>query len=448
MGDEKKDNVYWWWILFGLNIIVYGLCCIMIIKRKNYTSISIRSPTLLLSTNFSNFLIITIITFYEIFEINLISSFYYIFRLTMVLSIILRYERILACCRVDKVKRDEIELDKRQFTEKKYLYQEKFYVRILICAFTIFLIVMIIINIVERIGINFFYTFNYIFNFNGLEEKKKKSIFKSQMLCFIIWNFIEQFVLITYLFRIFTKAIKEKIKTELLLYFILWLIYSFICTFIDYYTGIEITKIINDKKKYNLKIIIILISICFLYISLFINGYFPIILTYYYKTAISYHFSPKLMNNLYLFLTYEECYNALSDYLIKINNTKGIFFLKLYTHIMTYKLSFVLNAHKDNNNGLNDAIEIYNAYFAKNNINESQIDGGILQKVRSQCQILESNTFNQEMFDDALQFIFTELNKLFLQFQNTKEFHELYMKIKLESYIHCKMCNTGLINKY
>ena len=47
---------------------------------------------------------------------------------------------------------------------------------------------------------------------------------------------------------------------------------------------------------------------------------------------------------------------------------------------MTYKLSFVLNAHKDNNNGLNDANEIYNTYFAKNNIYENLIDGGILHE--------------------------------------------------------------------
>ena len=60
-------------------------------------------------------------------------------------------------------------------------------------------------------------------------------IYKSQMLGWIIWNFIEQFVMITYIYRTVIKFIKEKIKTELILFFVIWYIYSTICSFIDYY---------------------------------------------------------------------------------------------------------------------------------------------------------------------------------------------------------------------
>ena len=150
-----KGEIYWW-ILFGLDFILYGLCCIMIIKRKNYTSISIRSPTLLLVTNISNFFMNLIIILYKIFEYNEISSFYYLFRFTMMLSIILRYERILICCRIEKLNKEEEELDRKQFIEKKYLYQEKFYVRLLIAVFGLLLIAMIIIRIVGIDDINFF----------------------------------------------------------------------------------------------------------------------------------------------------------------------------------------------------------------------------------------------------------------------------------------------------
>ena len=295
---------------------------------------------------------------------------------------------------------------------------------------------MIIIRIVYNDDIKFFYTFNYIHNF---DDDKHYNLIKKQLLGWIIWNFIEQFVIITYFFRILTKSIKEKLKSELFYFFILWYIYSFISTLINY---------LHKEKDIdaNIDLIIIIISLCFHYKSLFINGYFPIFLSYHYKTSISYHFSPKLMNNLYLFLTNEECYDAFSNYLLKTNNNKALFYLQLYTHIMKYKLSFALNVSKDI--GLGDASDIFNTYFAKNSRYEGQIEGNVLLKVRNDCQSLDNNTFTPELFDEALQYSFNELNKKYVVFHNTIEFKELYAKIKLESYIQCKMCNTGLINKY
>ena len=433
------ENSPLWWILFGINFLVYGLCCILIIKRKNYTSISIRSPTLLLGTILSNFFMNIIIIFYKIFENNNISSFYYLFRFMMILSMILRYERILICCKITKINKEEEELDRKQFTEKKFLYKEKFFVRLLLAAFTLFLIVMIIIKLVGIKGVEgveFFYTFNYIYKF----KEDNFSLFKSQMLGWVIWNFIEQMVMITYIIRTFSKSIKEKIKIEILSFFFLWYIYSFICTLINYFGNK------NKSKEESMNFLIIILSICFHYICLIINGYFPIFLSYHYKTAISYHFSTKLMNNLYLFLTNEECYDALSNYLLKMNNTKGLFYLQLYTHIMKYKLGFVLNINRDS--GLNEANDILNTYFGENSRYESQLDNNLLKKVRKDCQIIANNTFTPEMFDEALQFVFNELNTIYSQFRNTKEYRQLYNKLKLDSYIQCKMCNTGLINKY
>ena len=437
--SENSNYIICFWILFGFNCLIYGFCCIMIIKRKKYTCISIRSPTLLLSNVLSNFFMITIIVLYEIYKENYISSFYYIFRIIMVLSLILRYERILICYKINSMNKKEIELDRKQFTEKRYLFQEKFYMRILLGVFIIFLAIMIILKILNIRGIEFFYTNNYIYNFNesNLNEEDKFPFYKTQMLIWIIWNFIEQFILITYIFRTFYKNIKEKIKTEILSFFILWYTYGLICSYFYYSKKWEIIK--DDD---NIHLILIIITIFSHYIGLILNGYFPIILSFHYKTSISYHFSHKLMNNLYLFLTNEECYDTFSNYLIKQNNNRGIYYLQLYTHIMKYKLGFVLKTTR-----FNDANEIYDTYFSNNAI-INNIDKVTLDKIRKDCEVLKNNTFPPELFDDALQYCFNELSKIFLVFRNTDEFKNLYDRIKLDSYIQCKMCNTGLINKY
>lgn len=430
------NSIYW--CIFGFNFLLYGLCCILIIKRKNYTSISVRSPTLLLSTILGNFLMTTIIVLYPIFGKNIISSFYYLFRIMLFLSIILRYQRILICCRIDKIDRQEIELDRKDFSEKRFLFQEKFYVRILFGVLVFFFFSMIIIKLIGIENVEMFYTFNYIYNF---EETEFSKIFKVQMLIWIIWNFIEQFILITYIFKAYSTIVEQKIKTEILCFFILWYIYGFISTFFNYYNPIKN----NDEEGKNINLIIIIISLGVQYLSLFLNGYYPIILSFLNKISISYHFSPKLMNNLYLFLTNEECYDTFSNYLIRNNNNnKYVFFLQLYTHIMKYKLSYVLNINR--NIVYNDANEIFRTYFSKEEAN--YIDDNILKKVKKDCSALNNNTYTSELFDEALQFTFNELNKIFSIFRGTNDYKKLYNDIKLHSYIQCKMCNTGLINKY
>lgn len=123
------------------------------------------------------------------------------------LSIILRYQRILLCCKIDKMDKQEIELDRKEFSEKRFLFQEKYYVRILLVVLVIFLVVMIIIKLFDIKEVELFYTFNYIHKF---EKNESLNLFKVQMLIWIIWNFIEQFVLITYIFKIFSKIVEEK----------------------------------------------------------------------------------------------------------------------------------------------------------------------------------------------------------------------------------------------
>ena len=429
-----------WWFLFVFILLIYGLTCFMTIKRKTFTSISIRSPTISIITIIGNFLLSEMIILYKIYYNNAFSPLYFFFRVMMVVSLILRYERILKCCKTYKNSERE---DEKYFSRKRYLYQEKYYFKILILCLAIIAILILILFLAKGKNVGVFFRFNLIYNFDDIIEGSSKNIiYKMNTSLWICWNFLEQIVLIFYIFRIFLQNLKEKIKLEILISTIILYIYSFICSICNLYFPEGSTNK-NSKLNLFLAIFTILIQFCLL----FFHGIFPIILSYHYRTSISYHFSPKLMGNLYLFLANEECYNAFYNYLKKSNNINGLFYLKLYTYIMKYKLNFALNIN-DENEARNDLNEIYNLYFSEENNSSAHnfIDKSIIDKIRKEYNELE-NRIIPEIFDHALQYIFNELTKIFNTFQKQSEYSNLYHKIREYSYIHCKMCNMGLINQ-
>lgn len=414
----ESFNKTFWIILIFFNIIVYGLCCLMIIKRKTFTYISVRSSTLLLITNFSNFLINIFLILYKLTDSNFISMFYYIFKFMMMISIFLRYERLLACFNIN----NEDRYNMKKFYSKRHRIQEKFFVRIFLGLFFVFFTLLIIISIIGFKHFELFYS----------SSRNEEQNFIKQTYVWIIWNFIEQFVLITYIFRIFNKKFNHLLSFEIYSLLIISFLYSNFSSFVTLYNNFGNTNYIMT-------------SLIFLYLCLILNGFLPIVMTFCSKGNMSFYFTPKLLNNLYLFLTNEYCYQAFNEYLINKKNN-GSFYLKLYTHIMKFKLDCALN----NNNraqGVNEATEIYNNYFSVENYSHL-IEQETLLKVKDKCQILKVNGYNRIMFDDALQLAFNELNKRFSEFRNTQEFIELSEEINLNSYIHCKMFNIGLINKF
>ena len=398
-----------WIIILIFNCLVYGICCLMIIKRKNFTYISIRSPTLLLFTNFSNFLASIFLIFHKLTDSNFITIFYYVFRSLMLASIILRFERIFLCFKINLEK----------FNQKRYLLQEKFYARILVGFALILTIFLIIINSLANNCVELFYS--------------KNKNFKSQMKLWVFWNFLEQFIIITYIFRIINKRLKHYLSVELYSFFIIWLLYT------NYFSYIYL----NEKND---DIDFIFLSLFVLYLCLIINGFIPIIMSICSTVIISYSFTPKLINNLYLFLANEDCYQSFNEYLIAQKNN-GSFYLKLYTYIMKFKLDTALNLIRNKTVIVNEAREIFNIYFNSENYSQL-IPLEIIQRVRDKSQILNLNSYNSEMFDDGLQYTYNELNKRFIEYKNCKIFKELLEEIKLISFIQCKMCNTGLINKF
>ena len=330
----------------------------------------------------------------------------------MIVVILLRYERILACFRININK----------FYNKRYLLQEKYYVLISLISLFISFFIILIMNLIWK---NCFEIFN-------LSHKPDNDNIKSQMYIYVTWNFIEQALLITYIFRIFNKHLKYYLSLELYLIFVINFFVS------NYSTGIYINDKISDNSDF------IIVNLIILYIFIILNGLFPTIMSFCSPVNISYNFTPKLLNNLYLFLTNEDCYKAFNDYLSEKGNN-GCFYLKLYTHIMKYKLDTALNLDKVLR--LSEAKEIFNTYFNSETYAQ-QIDQTIMSSVREKCQMLKLNNFNQGIFDDALQYAFNELNKRFTDYKKTEAFQELFNEINIYSFMQCKMYNIGLINKF
>ena len=431
-----ESNVYWW-IPFGINFILYGGCCVLILKRKNLSMISVRSPTLLLGTIIGNFLMSLVIIVSQLIEIKkdknsgiFITSFYYLFRLMMIVSIFLRNERIILCCGINT----NDTTDMKQFYDKRYLFVEKFYVRILLGFLATFFIVTIVILIIGEPYLEIFY----------IDRGEELNEVKTWI--WIIWNFMEEFILLTYLFRIYDIiSPKQFVKFELYSYLIVWVVYNNFSLIFYFW--------IKDSNK---KATMDIVSLAVLYACLILDGIMPVVMSFIVsKTLLNYHFTFKLMNNLYLFLTDETCYNSFNNYLInkykeakinkEIDGKYGAFYLKLYTHIMKYKLDFVLN--KDAEQLFNEAVLIYNTFFLDDS-NAIKLDPIVVRKVKAECNILNSRNYNNNLFDEALSYIFTELTKLFGEFVKSREYSELYAEITLSSYIRCKMYNTGLINKF
>jgi len=417
---EDGSNKIVWIIIIIINVIIYGVCCFLILRRKNFTAISIRSPTLLLSSIVSNFIMNLVIILHKIVNSNFISIFYYIFRLMLTFSFFLKFERILICFRYNKDKFNTNE-NMEKFADKRYLLQEKFYVKIFI---GFFVVIFLSILIIELIGVVCFELFYGSFNIN-------MDNYRAQMYFWIILNFLENAAFMTYIFRLYNKRLRFILKKELYFVFFIFFVYS------NYISFSNIFRAYNESE-------FILITLVTLYLLLLLDGFLPVFATFWYRNILNYQITPKLMNNLYLFLTNKKCYRKFYKYLLK-SEDNYIYYLKLYTHIMKYKLDIALRTN--NEQGLKEAKDIYNKYFENDGF-LLYVTQDIIFKIKSKCEILKNNTFKDDIFDDGLQYAYNQLNVKFNEFIKSDEFKELNDDIELSSLVQCKMLNTGLINKF
>jgi hypothetical protein len=412
-----------WLILLIFNIILYGAICFGIMRKSTFTCISIRSPKLLILNNIGNLFMSLIIIISQFFDNGdsgkkIVSIFYYLTNFLLIIPFCLRFQRIVKCCQIQKDERADLQ----ELYNKRYLYEENYYIKFTLILFAILTVILIIFDAVKA--------FDDPFTANFLFCKDIDLILVKKYLWLAI-NFIEHIILLTYAYKICVNQLKQKLRFEIVSFFIIWLLYS------------NIAYIFERLEINNIFIICISLGVCYLF--LIINAILPILISFSYKYSTGYHFTPKLMNNLYLFLSNEICYKEFSNYLSTLQGN-GSYYLKLYIQIMNYKLGFKLNV--DNEQGYQEALAIRDAYFSNANM-DNILSKNVVDKVKKECEgLVNNNHFTEGMFDDALQYCFTELGKLFNEFRKTDKFKELYEEFYITSYIQCKMCNVGLINKF
>ena len=410
-------------ILLVINTFLYCICFYLIYKKRRYTCITVRSPALLFFNNIGGFITTTIILLTLLLERNdsfaYIPAAFFISQSLMMVSFLLRCHRIITCCKISEDEQNNL----KKFADNKLMYQEKFYMRILVASMFIILIVVVVVDIIMK----------HTFTINFLIKTKYMT---SQTNIWLILNFLEQLTMITYGYLMLVNEVKHKIKFELFGILICWFIYSNAMTFFDYYVYIKDKTITSNNDE----IIILSITLAAFYISLFFNGYFPIILFFSYKTSVGYHFEPKLTTNLYLFLANEHCYGAFNDFLKYSQQKNDVFYLKLYTSIMKYKLMYI--AHEPEGEIVDEGKKINDTYF-KETI--SSYDEPFMKIAQD---ISQSSAIKNETFDPALKYAYDYLSNKFLDFKRLPDFKVLINKLSLNSYIQCKMNNVGLVNKF
>ena len=381
----------------SLNTIIYGFICIMILKKKEFTPISIRSSILLLSNNFLSFLATTSIIFHNDNDLkeyyNTFFLLFFIFQSSMMVSFFLRSQKVIECCRIRLDEKNDVQ----RFYKKRYLFQEPFYVKILfISMIGLSLIWTLIIKILK-------YDRDYIFT---------------------IFIFIELLILVTYSYKILKSYVGEAIHLEIILFLFSW--------FISWNLGSFFS---------NNLILILFVS---MYSSLIINGFIPLYMIKKNQKSFAFKYNSKLMNNLYLFLLNEETYHVFLKY-IKTFNKKEISYLVIYTEIMKYKYDFDLE--EDNETLINEAQYIFNTYFS-NETYKDKFSDNVLSTIRERGNNLNEVENKKDMFDEVLIVCYEELLRIFEEFKKTTHFQILGDKIHFNDYIHCKMSNIGMINRY
>ena len=408
-------------ILQIINFLFYSISIIIIISRKRNICLSIRTPKILITEILSGYFLSLILIFSLYINNNIlqfIQNFYYTFQGIIVFCFYIKCQRIFFCYNINGDEKEDFE----NFKKKKRDYQEEYFFFIIFIIFMLFSSMLIIYFMISN-------SVPIIF------MKDKNKILPYDIYLWLLINFIQICILIKYTYKLIIFEVKQKFIFEIIFFLLLWFFYSnFIYYNICYKNTIFIGKIKENKN-------IIKITLLVLYLNLFITSYFPIILSFLNKNENNFLYENSNLNNFYVFLLNEECYQIFHNYLNK-NNKEHLFYLNLYSHIMLYKFHF-LNEENEIIQ-INEANKIYNLYFQSERYKNKFKN--ILSKIKENFG--DGININNETFDCALEICYDILAKDFIKFKKTDFYDELKDKFIDDSIIKSKMINLNLIQGF
>ena len=247
-------------ILLIFNILLYGACCFLILRRKAFTCISIRSPKLLVLNILGNLFmsIIIIVTKSLKDDINfdgqkICSLFYYICNFLIIIPLCLRFRRIAKCC---EIKIDE-RLELQELYTNKNRYEEKYNIKVLLIIFAILTVILLVVNAIitrsEAITATFLY------------KSYDSILYEANSYIWCAINFVEHILILTCAYYICVNQLKQKLRFEIIASFIIWFIYS---------NFISILDMIEKIGENNDLCIYLSLAVCYLF--LIVNAILPI----------------------------------------------------------------------------------------------------------------------------------------------------------------------------
>ena len=401
-----------------LVLLSYLIVVFLILKNMKLSAISIRSPFLLIFNIFLLFLMNLYFLIEKEYKLTYVANSFYFIQTFIFIVFILRHFRIFQCINVNSISND-----KQYFENNKNKYREKYYFKLL-------LIILIVISGI-LIAISIWVVSDTMTIYSSDKTTPSTNLW-------MIINTIEMFVLFTGWYFMFKQSnISYFIRGEIILFTITWGI-------INYIVSIYQLRFNNTTLD---SVFIFWSLSCLYYIIFIIIGVIPLILTKNSSMNFSYYFTSGLVNNFYLFLSNELCYKAFLTYIQA--SEKDVFYLKLYTHIMKYRLEFMVD---QNNTKLPQSFnELMTLYFNEsNNETLSNIDNelvSIADKIRKNNMNIATQC-NPDLLDEALKHVYKKLLVLYNEFKKTIDFGNVLDDLKINAYIQCKLCNVGLLNKH
>ena len=397
---------YFFCLIFAL--LIYSSVFYLLIKRRTYTAIAFYSFYYLLIITFCLF-VCNITYLVSMWEFDLIDKtspggsnnfmldtfFPFVFilsHLTKFVIIILNF--IMQFKFIELTSTLNSKGKALKFYNKRYIFNEKFRVKILVLFVMLLSLGLVFYSVKNggEVAVAFHLMTHIFVRLNSTQEAEAKEkyhhLIKQSYTIFTYLSFFESLFYITYIYKIYFSTLKRQIKRIYFMLLLSLLLYFPLVFWLGSY----------NKETYNNSVFGEILFNIFNYLQLIFYVLFPLRLSFKDKVKISKSFNPKLVSNLYLFLSDEICYYSFLNYLSP--NEIDMYFLASYTNIMKFKYKFSIEA--EYGVVLREAKNLYEFFF-KNKKNTSVFSEEFMEKIMKSCdKLLNNDQCSYEMYDEIL----------------------------------------------